>query len=241
MKIFTILYSFYGLLVFSSLFIFFSIPLLLGIWFKPLKKMAYWAHHKIARTFFSLIFIPMKIRYDEGVDLKNQYVIIANHSSYIDIPALAALNIPFKFIGKMQVNNIPVLGYIFKNLHIMVDRDSKESRKQTYMDCFRSLDQGYSIGIFPEGGIKTENVPKMAPFKNGAFAMALEKQVPILPVSLLGAYKIMKGSFYINWSPCEIVCHKPIYTDGFTTKDVDAFREKCYKILQSELDKAYNE
>ena len=81
MKIFTILYSFYGLLVFSSLFIFFSIPLLLGIWFKPLKRMAYWAHHKIARTFFTLIFIPMKIRYEESVDLKKQYVIIANHFS----------------------------------------------------------------------------------------------------------------------------------------------------------------
>ena len=241
MKIFTILYSFYGLLVFSSLFIFFSIPLLLGIWFKPLKKMAYWAHHKIARTFFSLIFIPMKIRYEKGVDLKKQYVIIANHFSFIDIPALAALNIPFKFIGKMQVNNIPVLGYIFKNLHIMVDRDSKESRKQTYIDSFKSIDQGYSIGIFPEGGIKTEKVPTMAPFKNGAFAMALEKQVPILPVSLLGAYKIMKGSFFINWSPCEIVCHKPIYTDGYSSKDVDAFKEKCYNILQSELDKSYNE
>ena len=241
MKIFTILYSFYGLLVFSSLFIFFSIPLLLGIWFKPLKKMAYWAHHKIARTFFSLIFIPLKIRYEKGVDLKKQYVIIANHFSFIDIPALAALNIPFKFIGKMQVNNIPVLGYIFKNLHIMVDRDSKESRKQTYIDSFNSIDQGYSIGIFPEGGIKTEKVPTMAPFKNGAFAMALEKQVPILPVSLLGAYKIMKGSFFINWSPCEIVCHKPIYTDGYSSKDVDAFKEKCYNILQSELDKSYNE
>ena len=241
MKIFTILYSFYGLLVFSSLFIFFSIPLLLGIWFKPLKKMAYWAHHKIARTFFSLIFIPMKIRYEKGVDLKKQYVIIANHFSFIDIPALAALNIPFKFIGKMQVNNIPVLGYIFKNLHIMVDRDSKESRKQTYIDSFNSIDQGYSIGIFPEGGIKTEKVPTMAPFKNGAFAMALEKQVPILPVSLLGAYKIMKGSFFINWSPCDIVCHKPIYTDGYSSKDVDAFKEKCYNILQSELDKSYNE
>ena len=241
MKIFTILYSFYGLLVFSSLFIFFSIPLLLGIWFKPLKRMAYWAHHKIARTFFSLIFIPMKIRYEDGVDLKKQYIIIANHFSFIDIPALAALNTPFKFIGKMQVNNIPVLGYIFKNLHIMVDRDSKESRKQTYIESFNSIDQGYSIGIFPEGGIKTEKVPTMAPFKNGAFAMALEKQIPILPVSLLGAYKIMKGSFFINWSPCEIVCHKPIYTDGFSSKDVDAFREKCYRVLQSELDKSYNE
>ena len=214
MKIFTVLYSFYGLLVFSSLFIFFSIPLLLGIWFKSLKRMAYWAHHKIARIFFTLIFIPMKIRYDEGVNLDNQYVIIANHFSYIDIPALAALNIPFKFIGKMQVNNIPVLGYIFRNLHIMVDRDRKDSRKQTYIDSFKSIDEGYSIGIFPEGGIKTEKVPTMAPFKNGAFAMALEKQIPILPVSLLGAYKIMKGSFYIRWSPCEIICHQPISTDA---------------------------
>ena len=241
MKIFTVLYSFYGLLVFSSLFIFFSIPLLLGIWFKSLKRMAYWAHHKIARIFFTLIFIPMKIRYDEGVNLDNQYVIIANHFSYIDIPALAALNIPFKFIGKMQVNNIPVLGYIFRNLHIMVDRDRKDSRKQNYIDSFKSIDEGYSIGIFPEGGIKTEKVPTMAPFKNGAFAMALEKQIPILPVSLLGAYKIMKGSFYISWSPCEIICHKPISTDGFSTKDVDKFRDKCYKILQAELDKSYQE
>ena len=161
--------------------------------------------------------------------------------SYIDIPALAALNIPFKFIGKMQVNNIPVLGYIFRNLHIMVDRDRKDSRKQTYIDSFKSIDEGYSIGIFPEGGIKTEKVPTMAPFKNGAFAMALEKQIPILPVSLLGAYKIMKGSFYIRWSPCEIICHQPISTDGFTTKDVDKFRDKCYKILQAELDKSYKE
>ncbi|MDG2342345.1 MAG: lysophospholipid acyltransferase family protein [Cytophagales bacterium] len=241
MKIFTVLYSLYGLLVFSSLFIFFSIPLLLGIWFKKLKKMAYWAHHKIARTFFTLIFIPMKIRCEEGVDLKSQYVIIANHFSYIDIPALAALNIPFKFIGKMQVNNIPVLGYIFKNLHIMVDRDSKNSRKQTYIDSFKSINEGYSIGLFPEGGIKTEKVPTMAPFKNGAFAMALEKQIPILPVSLLGAYKIMKGSFFISWSPCEIICHKPISTDGFTTKDIDKFRDKCYDILQAELDKSYKE
>ena len=70
--------------------------------------------------------------------------------------------------------------------------------------------------------------------------MALEKQVPILPVSLLGAYKIMKGSFFINWVHVKLSA-KPIYTDGFTTKDIDKFRDKCYKILQSELDKAYNE
>ena len=241
MRIFTLLYSIYGLLVFSSVFIFFSIPLLLGIWFKSLKRMAYWAHHKIARMFFTLIFIPVKISYEDGVDLKKQYVIIANHFSFIDIPALAALKMPFKFIGKMQVHNIPVLGYIFKNLHIMVDRDSKDSRKQTYIESFRSIDEGYSIGIFPEGGIKTEEVPKLAPFKNGAFAMALEKQVPILPVSLLGAYKIMKGSFFISRNPCEIICHKPITTDGYSTEDVEEFKKKCYDVLQSKLSKSYKE
>jgi len=126
-------------------------------------------------------------------------------------------------------------------LYVTKGKTEPRSRGNLKPPEFNSIDEGYSIGIFPEGGIKTEKVPKMAPFKNGAFAMALEKQVPILPVSLLGAYKIMKGSFFINWSPCEVVCHKPIYTDGFTTKDIDKFRDKCYKILQSELDKAYNE
>ena len=65
-------------------------------------------------------FIPVKIKLEKGVNLKNQYVIISNHFSFIDIPALAALNIPFKFIGKIAVNNIPLLGYIFKNLHIFI-------------------------------------------------------------------------------------------------------------------------
>ena len=122
-----------------------------------------------------------------------------------------------------------------------IDTASSASHETNGRYPFKSIDEGYSIGIFPEGGIKTEKVPTMAPFKNGAFAMALEKQIPILPVSLLGAYKIMKGSFYISWSPCEIICHKPISTDGFSTKDVDKFRDKCYKILQAELDKSYQE
>ena len=71
--------------------------------------------------------------------------------------------------------------------------------------------------------------------------MALEKQVPILPVSLIGAYKIMKGSFFISWSPCEIICHKPIPTDGYTKNDIEKFKDKCFKILQKELDNSYKE
>ena len=168
-------------------------------------------------------------------------MIISNHFSFIDIPALAALNIPFKFIGKIRVNNIPLLGYIFKNLHIMVDRENKESKKQTYLKSFRSIDEGYSMGIFPEGGIKTKKVPQLAPFKDGAFIMAIKKQIPILPVSLLGAYQIMKGSFFISRSPCEIVCHTSISPKGYKKKDLEKFKNKCYNVLQNELNKSYNE
>ena len=147
MKIFTLIYSIYGLIVFSSLFAIFSIPFVLGIWFKKFEKTAYWLHHVLARFFFAAIFIPVKIKLEKGVNLNNQYVIISNHFSFIDIPALAALNIQFKFIGKIAVNNIPLLGYIFKNLHIMVDREDKDSKKQTYLKSFKSIDEGYSMGI----------------------------------------------------------------------------------------------
>ena len=168
-------------------------------------------------------------------------MIISNHFSFIDIPALAALNIQFKFIGKIAVNNIPLLGYIFKNLHIMVDREDKDSKKQTYLKSFKSIDEGYSMGIFPEGGIKTKKIPQLAPFKDGAFIMAIEKQIPILPVSLLDAYQIMKGSFFITWSPCEIVCHTPISSKGYIKRDLEKFKNKCYNVLQNELNKSHNE
>ena len=241
MKIFTLIYSIYGLIVFSSLFAIFSIPFVLGIWFKKFEKTAYWLHHILARFFFAAIFIPIKIKLEKGVNLKNQYVIISNHFSFIDIPAIAALNIQFKFIGKIAVNNIPLLGYIFKNLHIMVDREDQDSKKQTYLKSFKSIDEGYSMGIFPEGGIKTKKIPQLAPFKDGAFIMAIEKQIPILPVSLLDAYQIMKGSFFITWSPCEIVCHTPISSKGYIKRDLEKFKNKCYNVLQNELNKSHNE
>jgi|TARA_B110000263_G_scaffold249672_1_gene268031 1-acyl-sn-glycerol-3-phosphate acyltransferase len=239
MKLFTFLYSIYGLIVFSSLWIFFSIPFLMGIWFKRFLNFSYWCHHIIARFFFTLIFIPVKIKLEKNVDLKKQYIIISNHFSYIDIPSLASLNIPFKFIGKIQVNNIPLLGYIFKNLHIMVNREDKNSRKNTYLNCFKSIDEGHSIGIFPEGGIKTKKIPELADFKDGAFAMAIEKQISILPVSLLDAYKIMKGSFLLSWSPCKIVCHNPISPKGYEKKDIDKFKKICFDVLQKKLNESH--
>ncbi|MEO2084196.1 MAG: 1-acyl-sn-glycerol-3-phosphate acyltransferase, partial [Marinoscillum sp.] len=83
--------------------------------------------------------------------------------------------------------------------------------------------------------------PQLAPFKDGAFIMAIEKQIPILPVSLLGAYQIMKGSFFISWSPCEIVCHRPISPKGYTKRDLEKFKNICYNVLQNELNKSHNE
>lgn len=240
MKLLQLIYSVYALLMFTLVFLLYSPFLLLGIWFKKFTMTALWFHHIIARSFFISIFMPYNIHYHEKIDLKKQYVVIANHFSFIDIPAFVAINIPMKLIGKLAVSNIPLLGYIFKNLHIYVDRVDKESRKKTYLESYNLVNQGFNIGIFPEGGIKAEKVPIMAPFKDGAFAIALKKQIPILPVSLPDTYKIMKGSFFLSWHKCNIICHEPISPKGYSLENMEQFKQKCYDILNSELRKNFS-
>ena len=129
-------------------------------------------------------------------------MLVSNHKSMIDVfLMLKVSSAPFIFVGKKELLKLPIFGFFYKKFAIMVNRDSAESRKAVYGHAERRLSQGLGICIFPEGGVFGPEV-KLAPFKNGAFAMALEKQIPILPVSLIGAYKIMKGSFFISWSRC---------------------------------------
>ena len=239
MKLLKFFYSVYALIMFTLVFLFWSPFLLFGVWFKSLSKSALRLKHIVAKSFFISIFMPYSIKYDKKINFTKQYVVIANHFSYFDIPAFVAINIPMKLIGKLAVSNIPLLGYIFKGLHIHVDRSDKESRKKTYLESYKSIDDGFNVGVFPEGGIKTKKVPKMAEFKDGAFAIALTKRIPILPVSLLDAYRIMKGSFLLSWHKCRVVCHEPISPKGYSLENLEEFKKKCYDVLDFELRKNF--
>lgn len=198
--------------------------------------------HRINRIwgklFFGVIGMPIRVEYRFRPDPRGVYVFCANHFSYIDIAALGViLNNYYAFIGKSEVKHIPLLGYMFAKLHVQVDRSQPNSRAYSLAKSIRTLASGRSIAIFPEGGIRATEPPQMVPFKDGAFTMAIQQQVPVVPVTLLNNYQILpdKSPVRLHWHPLRAVVHTPIETKGMTQDDVDRLREETYTIINAEL------
>ena len=91
--------------------------------------------------------------------------------------------------------------------------------------------------IFPEGGIFSTNFPEMIqPFKDGAFSMAIENKVPIVPISLLDNYKVMPDVLF-KWHKIRVIVHKPIDTTNLTKADIDTLKKQVYDVIQPTLNK----
>lgn len=244
---FRLLYTIWCVLVFVVFFLLMLPLVLLGSWLAGTKnRFGLRLAHGTIRTWgmLSFVFIGMPIRIDWRFrpEPGQAYVYCANHFSYFDI-AVTGVMVPglYAFIGKIGVRKIPLFGYMYARLHIMVDRSSAQSRAYSLAKCMRTLAQGRSIIIFPEGGIKAETPPAMVyPFKDGAFTMAIQQQVPIVPLTLVNNYRILPDTspFRVYWQPVQVVVHEPITTTGLTQADVDALREQTYRIIDQELRQA---
>lgn len=164
-----------------------------------------------------------------------------NHSSYLDIPSLC-LTAPwyFIFVGKSSLTQIPLFGYMFRTLYISVDRTNRKSRYDTLIQAANQIDAGRSIVLFPEGTIPTKNNPEMIEFKDGAFRLAIEKQIPVVPVTIPYNWIILPDrgkNSYITWHTMKIIYHEPISTQGMTLDDLDDLKNKTYEIMDLELKK----
>ena len=123
----------------------------------------------------------LEIKYKEGINKNQQYMFVANHTSYIDpFVMLRVFKKPFVFVGKKELVKIPLFGYIYKRAAIMVDRSSSKSRYGVYGRADSVLDKGYSVCIFPEKNYFDETI-LLNPFKHGAFKIAVFHQFPIVP------------------------------------------------------------
>lgn len=194
---------------------------------------AIWGH-----VFFALAGIPVRVTYRYRPDPKQVYVFCANHFSYIDIAVMGVvIKNNYAFVGKSDVKTIPLLGYMFAKLHIQVDRNVANSRAYSLSKSIRTLQGGRSIMIFPEGGIVASHIPRMGPFKDGAFTMAIQQQVPIVPITLLTNHRILPddGRFRMRRYPMRAIVHPPIETTGMTQQDVYALKEAAYRIIDTEL------
>jgi 1-acyl-sn-glycerol-3-phosphate acyltransferase len=118
----------------------------------------------------------------QELDLKKSYMLVANHTSMADIMLmLAIVKNPFVFVGKKELVNIPLFGFFYKRTCILVDRNSPKSRNEVFDRAQKRINQGLSICIFPEGGVPDESI-LLDEFKNGAFRLAIEHQLPIVPM-----------------------------------------------------------
>ncbi|MDB5271931.1 MAG: plsC [Chitinophagaceae bacterium] len=177
------------------------------------------------------------VRYKFKPKSNGSYVYCVNHSSYLDIPSLC-YSLPgyFVLIGKSSLAKIPLFGYMFRNLYISVDRKSPKSRYDALKRSLETIDKGLSLAVFPEGTIP-RNAPQMAPFKDGAFRTAIEKQVPIVPVAIINNWKILPddGQFIPRLYPMITVICEPIITKGMTMDDLKTLQKMTYDILHHEL------
>lgn len=235
-KIYRIWALIWFLLVFLMLYPFFVLFIQRKSWHRyghSLNKI--WAY-----VVFFFTFLPAKVERRTKLDPKRNYIFCANHSSYMDIPSLAyALPGHFQFVGKASLAKVPLFGYMFRGLYISVDRNSRKSRYETMVKSYKSLEENISIAIFPEGTIPKGNHPNMIPFKEGAFRMAIEKQVPIVPVTIPYNYIILPddNKFMPRRHLMKVIIHEPIETKGMTLDQLDELSAKTFNIIAEELKK----
>lgn len=177
-------------------------------------------------------------RHSSAKLIKGQsYMFVANHTSITDIMLmLAVIDHPFVFLGKVELARIPLFGYFYRRTCILVDRGSQKSRLEAFAEAQRRLGQGNSICIFPEGGVPEDKSLVMADFKDGAFRLAIDHQIPIVPVSFHDNKKRFSYTF-LSGSPgvMRAKIHPQIPTRDKTQEDKRWLKNKTYEIILHEL------
>jgi len=225
---------FYGWVFFSILFI---LPvLIIVISYDRFYKIFF----KIARAWGKTILFVMGfkaiVETEEKIQQDKSYMFIANHASLIDVMLMLAITKnPAVFVGKKELIKIPVFGYVFRKTSIWVDRSSFKSRKEVYARAQHKLNQGLSIIIFPEGLVPEEDII-LSDFKNGAFRLAIEHQIPIVPMTFYDVKKRFSWTFFSGWpGKLRVKIHKFIQTKELTLDDMEMTKQKAYDIIYTEL------
>lgn len=177
-----------------------------------------------------------KITWEENLERGKSYVLVANHTSMIDIMLMLWVSKnPFVFIGKKELMNIPVFGFFYKRVCILVDRGDSKSRMAVYRKAQRRLNQGLSICIFPEGGVPSEEVV-LDTFKDGAFKMAIAHKIPIVPMVFYDNKKRFSYTIYSGGPGIlRVKVHSFIRTDNVLENQKGELRDKVRALILKDI------
>lgn len=187
---------------------------------------------------FNSLVTPMLVKVEgrERADPEQSYVIVANHQSQYDIFVLYGwLGIEFKWVMKQELRKVPMIGVGCERIgHIFIDRSNRQAAIASINEAKQRIVDGVSVLFFPEGTRSRDG--RLLPFKRGAFRMALDLDLPILPVSVVGTRDVLPaGSTRLFPGRARLVFHDPIPTSGLDEADVPTLIQTTRKRISSVL------
>jgi 1-acyl-sn-glycerol-3-phosphate acyltransferase len=195
----------------------------------------------LARVWAKIILFGMGFYYrlerEQVLQKGKSYMLVANHASMTDIMLMLAISKnPFVFVGKKELVKIPIFGFFYKRTCILVDRSSSKSRFEVFKRAQERLNQGLSICIFPEGGVPEDESIVLDAFKDGAFRLAIEHQIEIVPMTFADNKKRFSFKF-LSGSPgiMRATVHKFIPTGGLKLEDKQDLRDMVRSIIYHRL------
>jgi 1-acyl-sn-glycerol-3-phosphate acyltransferase len=211
------------------------IPFLLGKRFSWIgfKFLALWSW-----VFSMLTFIRYEFIGRERLKKGKSYIYVSNHTSFLDIPGVMML-IPGEFrpIAKKELLKIPVFGLIVRGATVVVDRSNAQSRKRSMEKISEVLSHGIPTLIFAEG---TQNRTKeiLQPFKDGAFRIAVDTQVAIMPMVVIGAGQLMPpGTVNLKPGKIKVVVGNEIDVTGLIGSDVAKLKQQTFDAMTEMIKK----
>lgn len=241
--IFLRIYSLWFFILFVGFFFLFFPLFFLLLSFKKT-----WTHnlaHKlnvfwgILITYGSFIFI--KSFDQDKLDPGQVYVFAPNHSSFFDIPVCnIAIRNQFRFMGKAELGDVPLFGWMFNRLHIAVKRTSKIGAYRSFIQAQKKLNEGTSVLVFPEGTIPDKKKLTLGRFKDGAFRLAVDNQIPLVPVSIIGADFVLPddGKYLFRPGRIKVIFHDPIDTQGMTLDDISNMKKEVFDLIHVTISEA---
>ena len=202
----------------------------------------YYPAHLWARIVLFLLLIPVKVEGRENLEARQSYVFVANHQGAFDIFLVYGyLNRNFKWMMKYQLRRIPLVGWACaKARHIFVDKRGPKKIMATYQAARQTLQGGTSVTVFPEGARSFTG--HMGSFKRGAFALADELQLPVVPLTINGSFNILprqRGVTFVTWHRLSLTIHAPIYPVGQGSDNIEATKNQAYDSVMSALAPEY--
>jgi 1-acyl-sn-glycerol-3-phosphate acyltransferase len=176
----------------------------------------------------------------ENIPREGAFIIAPNHTSFLDTFCLYRMfSRYFVFIGKKEIEKWPLFHIFYTSgMNILVDRHSKTGALQGLKRMSQEIDQGHPLMIFPEGTI-SKKVPALSEFKPGAFSLAIQKQIPVLPITFLTNWKrLQRGSLWKGkGSPgiARVIIHPPIPTKGLKKEDTEMLQNRVKDCISSAL------